>query len=208
VNARDPVMEEGERRRTMQAFNDRQVGRMALVGCTEQNRPVIEESYRFVIETLDRHVRNVPFLLGSRPCLGDFGLYGQLQILSIDPTPAAEMRARAPNLFVWLIRLDDASGFEGDWMDRSDPLPETLTALLGHMARTYLPFLAANARAVQDGADKVELAMLGSTWVQAPFRYQAKCYDALCKKWQALPAVAHRHLDPVLEETGCHHYIG
>jgi glutathione S-transferase len=208
VNARNSVMEEDERRRAMQVFNDRQVGRMALVGCTEQNRPIIEESYRFVIETLDRHVLSVPFLLGSRPCLGDFGLYGQLQILSIDPTPAAEMRARAPNLFVWLIRLDDASGVEGSWADPSDPLPGTLTALLGHMAKTYLPFLAANARAVQNGIDKVELNMLGRPWAQAAFRYQAKCYDALRKKWQALPVAARQCLDPILEETGCHHYVG
>jgi glutathione S-transferase len=208
VNARNSVMEEGERRRTMQAFNDRQVGRMALVGCTEQNRPIIEESYRFVIETLDRHVRSTPFLLGSRPCLGDFGLYGQLQILSVDPTPAAEMRARAPNLLVWLIRLDDASGVEGRWADPADPLPETLSALLGHMAKTYLPFLAANARAVQNGADKVVVTLLGRDWAQAPFRYQAKCYDALCKKWQVLPGAARKRLDPILEEAGCHHFIG
>lgn len=161
-----------------------------------------------MIETLDRHVRQVPFLLGSRPCLGDFGLYGQLQILSVDPTPSAEMRIRAPNLFVWLIRLDDASGVEGTWADVSDPLPETLGALLGHMAKTYLPFLAANARAVQNGTEKVELALLGRDWTQAPFRYQAKCYDALCRKWQALPPAARKRLDPILEETGCHHYIG
>src|SRR6185295_12826970 len=108
--SRDPTMEEHARRKAMQAFNDRQVGRMALVGCTEQNRPVIEDSYRFVLDTLDRHVRTLPYLLGSRPCLGDFGLYGQLQILSVDPTPAAEMRARAPDVFCWLLRLDDASG--------------------------------------------------------------------------------------------------
>ena len=57
-----------------------------------QNRPVIEESYRFVLDTLDRHLRRLPFLLGARPSLADFGIYGQLQILSVDPTPAAEMR--------------------------------------------------------------------------------------------------------------------
>lgn len=208
ANARDPVMPERERRDLMQAFNDRQVGRMALVGCTEQNRPIIEASYRFVIETLDRHVRRVPFLLGSRPCLGDFGLYGQLQILSIDPTPAAEMRARAPNLFVWLIRLDDASGVEGAWADPAAPLPETLVSLLRHMAGTYLPFLAANARAVQDGAERVELSMLGQDYAQAPFRYQAKCYDALGKRWRGLPESARRRLAPVLEETGCQGYFG
>ncbi|MFO1082899.1 MAG: glutathione S-transferase C-terminal domain-containing protein [Reyranellaceae bacterium] len=208
VNSRDPVMDESRRRREMQVFNDRQVGRMALVGCTEQNRPVIEQSYHFLLDTLDRHVRQTPFLLGSRPCLGDFGLYGQLQILSVDPTPSAEMRARAPNVLVWLIRLDDASGVEGTWLDPAEPLPETLPALLAHMAETYLPFLAANARAIEQGADRLEVSLLGRDFAQAPFRYQAKCYDALNKAWRALPPEARRRLDPVLEETGCHHYIG
>ena len=152
VSSRDPVMADRQRRQAMQVFNDRQVGRMALVGCTEQNRPIIEESYRFVLDTLDRHLRMVPFLLGTRPSLGDFGLYGQLQILSVDPTPAAEMRARAPDVFCWLMRLDDASGVEGTWIDAAAPLPQAITALLKHAGETYLPFLAANARALQEGA--------------------------------------------------------
>ena len=207
VSSRDPTMEEQKRRQAMQAFNDRQVGRMALVGCTEQNRPVIEDSYRFVLDTLDRHVRSQPYLLGSRPCLGDFGLYGQLQILSVDPTPAAEMRARAPDLFCWLMRLDDASGIEGEWVDPAAPLPEAVEALLRHMGQTYLPFLAANARAVQDGAPELEVELLGRAFSQAPFRYQAKCYDALRKRRAALPAEALRRIDAILEEAGCLAYL-
>ncbi|WP_395712928.1 glutathione S-transferase N-terminal domain-containing protein [Reyranella sp.] len=207
VSSRDPTMEEQKRRQAMQAFNDRQVGRMALVGCTEQNRPVIEDSYRFVLDTLDRHVRSQPYLLGSRPCLGDFGLYGQLQILSVDPTPAAEMRARAPDLFCWLMRLDDASGIEGEWVDPAAPLPEAVEALLRHMGQTYLPFLAANARAVQDGAPELEVELLGRAFSQAPFRYQAKCYDALRKRRAALPAAALRRVDAILEKAGCLAYL-
>ncbi|MFO1163263.1 MAG: glutathione S-transferase N-terminal domain-containing protein [Reyranellaceae bacterium] len=207
VSSRDPTMEEQKRRQAMQMFNDRQVGRMALVGCTEQNRPVIEDSYRFVLDTLDRHVRAMPYLLGSRPCLGDFGLYGQLQILSVDPTPAAEMRARAPDLFCWLMRLDDASGIEGQWIDPAAPLPATVEALLGHMAETYLPFLAANAKALQDGAPELEVDLLGRAFKQAPFRYQAKCYDALRKRRLALPAEARRRVDAILEEAGCLTYL-
>ena len=203
ATCRDPVMEESKRQQFMKEFNDRQVGRMALVGCTEQNRPIIEESYRFVLDTLDRHVRHLPFLLGSRPCLGDFGLYGQLKILSVDPTPQGEMRARAPDLYCWLDRLDDASGVEGDWIAADAPLPVTLITLLRHMSVTYLPFLAANARAVQNGAPTFELELLERPYSQAPFRYQAKCHDALCKKFAALPAAARKKFDPVLEDTGC-----
>lgn len=203
VSSRDPVMGETKRRREMQAFNDRQVGRMAMVGCTEQNRPVIEASYRFVLDTLDRHVRTMPFLLGSRPSLADFGFYGQLQILSVDPTPAAEMRARAPDVFCWLMRLDDASGVEGTWIDAAAPLPQGTAALLKHAGETYLPFLAANARALQEGAETFEVELLGQPFAQAPFRYQGKCFDALRKRLAALPASVRQRLDPVLEEAGC-----
>ncbi|HYC64535.1 MAG TPA: glutathione S-transferase family protein [Reyranellaceae bacterium] len=203
VSSRDPQMEAGQRQRTMQEFNDRQVGRMALVGCTEQNRPVIEESYRFVLDTLDAHVRTMPFLLGSRPSLADFGIYGQLQILSVDPTPAAEMRQRAPDLFCWLLRLDDASGVDGEWLAADASLPPAVTSLLRHVGQTYLPFLAANAQALQDAKSEFTVELLGRPFAQGPFRYQGKCYDALRKKHAALPAAARRKLDPVLEETGC-----
>jgi glutathione S-transferase len=207
ITSRDPVMAEAPRRAAMQMFNDRQVGRMAMVGCTEQNRPIIEDSYRFVLDTLDSHVRTIPFLFGTRPSLADFGLFGQLQILSVDPTPMAEMRARAPDLYCWLLRLDDASGVEGDWLDAAAPLPPTLTALLKHCGETYLPFLAANTEALHDGADEVALEIQGRPYAQAPFRYQGKCHDALRKKLAALAPDVRRRLDPVLEETGCLRYL-
>ena len=87
-----------KRQAAMAAFNDRQVGRMALVGCTEANRPIIEESYFRLLDILNAHVPHTPFLFGSRPSLADFGLFGQLIILSTDPTPETEMRRRAPDL--------------------------------------------------------------------------------------------------------------
>jgi glutathione S-transferase len=207
VTSRDPAMPEQARRAAMQAFNDRQVGRMAMVGCTEQNRPILEDSYRLILDTLDRHVRTTPFLFGTRPSLADFGLFGQLQILAVDPTPMAEMRARAPDVYCWLLRLDDASGVEGQWSDYGSdptaPLPGTVKALLKHCGETYMPFLAANLKALQEGREEVALQIVGSPYAQAPFRYQAKCYDALRKKLAGLPAGVRRRLDPVLEEAGC-----
>lgn len=203
ITSRDPQMPEAERREAMQAFNDRQVGRMAMVGCTDANRPIIEDSYRFLLDTLDAHVRKMEFLFGSRPSLAEFGLFGQLQILSVDPTPMAEMRKRAPDLYCWLMRLDDASGVEGQWLDAGAPLPDAVIALLRHCSETYLPFLAANRTALESGATSVDLDILGRPWSQAPFRYQAKCYDALRKKLAALPPDVRHRLDPVLEAAGC-----
>lgn len=207
ISSRDPQMPATERAAAKKLFNDRQVGRMAMVGCTEQNRPILEDSYRLVIDTLDKHVREIPFLFGGRPALADFGLFGQLAILAVDPTPMVEMRERAVDLYCWLLRLDDASGVEGDWADPAAPLPATLKTLLKHCSDTYLPFLAANLKALQDGREEMSVEIGGRLYAQQPFRYQAKCFDVLCNKLAVLGPDARKRLDPVLEEAGCLKYL-
>lgn len=192
-----------ERQAFMTMFNDRQVGRMAMVGCTDANRPIIEESYFELLDILQAHVPHMPYLFGSRPSLGDFGLFGQLAILATDPTPAAEMRRRAPDVFLWMLRLDDASGAEGAWLPADAAYPEAISALLRLAAKTYLPFLAANNDAFQNGDTEVSVALMGRRYTQAPFRYQVKCYDGLRKKLAALPPEARRKIDPLLAQTGC-----
>ena len=117
------------------------------------------------------------------------------------------MRSRAPDVFCWLMRLDDASGVDGDWIDAAAPLPEGIVALLTHAGATYLPFLAANARALQEGAETFEVELLGRPYAQGPFRYQGKCFDALRKRLAALPVASRQRLDPVLEEAGCLRFL-
>ena len=207
ISSRDPQMAKPARDAAKKLFNDRQVGRMAMVGCTEQNRPILEDSYRLILDTLDRHFSVAPFLFGTRPSLADFGLYGQLQILSVDPTPEAEMRRRAIDVYCWLLRLDDASGVEGGWADPAAPVPETVKDLLAHCGATYMPFLAANLKALQDGKEEMSVEIGGRLYAQQPFRYQAKCFDVLCNKLAVLGPDTRKRLDPVLEEAGCLKYL-
>lgn len=194
--------EPARRQAMMTAFNDRQVGRMAIVGCTEANRPVIEESYFRLLHILNGHVAQMPFLFGSRPSLADFGLFGQLVILATDPTPEREMRARAPDVFLWVLRMDDASGVEGTWV-APDALPNAVVELLRLAADVYLPFLKANNEAFQHGDAEVAVELMGQRYTQAPFRYQVKCYDGLRKKLASLPQDARERIAPVLKRTGC-----
>ena len=86
-------------------------------------------------------------------------------------------------------------------------MPEAIVGLLEHAAKTYLPFLAANAQALQDGTETFEVELLGRPYAQGPFRYQGKCYDALRKRFAAMPAVARDRVASVLEETGCLRYL-
>jgi len=52
----------------------RQIGRRALVGSTDENAPIIEESYERLLDTLTHLYASHDFLCGERPGRGDFGL--------------------------------------------------------------------------------------------------------------------------------------
>jgi glutathione S-transferase len=183
-------------------IRERQVERMALVGCTPENRPIIEETYRRVLDIFERHVALAPYLFGTRPSLADFGWFGQLYQLSIDPTPMRIMRETAPRTYAWLIRTSDASGVEGEWISNDAPLPEAVVDLLRFAGEVYLPFLVANAEALEKGSDRVSLTLLGRPYTQAPFRYQVKCLRWLREEYAALPGNARDRIDPALRECG------
>jgi glutathione S-transferase len=185
------------------AFHDRQVGRMALVGCTETTRPVIEDSYKRVLAAMEAGVPTQEYLFGTRPSLADFGLFGQLQILATDPTSAAIRRAEAPHVHTWLMRLDDASGVEGAWQSADAAPSPTVIALLRLAGEAYLPFLKANAEAIDEGRDMLRVRLLGHEFAQAPFRYQAKCYRGLRSAYAALVPGVRTRIGAVLEQTGC-----
>lgn len=185
---------------------DRQVGRLWVAGSNPTTAPVIEASYARFLGLLDRHLTGHRFLMGGRPGASDFGIYGQLTQLAIfDPTPAALALELAPRVIAWVDVVEDLSGLEpgdGDWLPREEAA-ETLSALLVEVGRTYVPFLLANAGALEQGAERVECTIDGEPWVQQPFPYQGKCLLALRQTYGALSAEDRTGADRVLEGTGC-----
>lgn len=189
-------------------FHDRQRGRMALVGSTPDTAPLIEASYVRALDILGAQLGGERYLFGTRPSLADFALYGQLAQLSIDPWPLSVLRQRAPTLEGWTLLLDDASGVDGDWQPQAPWAAETRKALLRRIAAEYLPFLRANAAALQAGEKTVRVALDGGDYTQEVFPYQGKCYAETQRRWQALPAPARATLSPLLEETGVSAFLG
>lgn len=182
-------------------FHDRQRGRMAMVGCTPENAPVIEASYERLLAILGPYVGGAQYLFGSRPALADFALYGQLAQLTLDPWPQRVCRERAPAVEAWVIRLDDAGGVDGHWKPQQGAAVRE--ALLEMVGAEYLPFLRANAQALEAGQARVEVEIRGRRYVQEPFSYQAKCYADLKRRWAALDGAQQERLRPLLERTGC-----
>ena len=58
------------RRTFADQISERQVSRMPLVGCTDENKPVIERSYESVLDALESHVGFGRYLFGTRPSIG------------------------------------------------------------------------------------------------------------------------------------------
>ncbi|MEL7206683.1 MAG: glutathione S-transferase family protein [Actinomycetota bacterium] len=186
---------------------DRQVGRRALVGSTDANRPVIEACYERLLDLFQSHLAEHPFWLGDRPGRVDFALYGQLKPMTWwDPTPVAVAVERAPRAVNWVERVDDLSWWEVDgdagWAT-VDTLTPTTRALLEEAGRTYAPFMVANGAALEAGDDEVVCEIDGQEYRQGPFAYQGKCLRWLREGYQALDDDARAAVDDVLAGTGC-----
>ena len=195
----------------MEFITARQVSRRALVGSTEANRPVIEHSYERLCELMEAHLTDHPYLCGSRPGRGDFGIFGQLsQLVGWDPTSARVALERSPRLVHWVLRTDDVSWWpvDGDrgWCDR-DTLPDTTRALLAEAGATYVPFLLANAEAVGRGEEQVEVELADGPYAQGTFRYQVKCLGWLREHYAALAEEDRRAVDGLLAGTGCEELV-
>jgi glutathione S-transferase len=131
------------------AVAERMTGRLGFVGSNATTRPLIEASFKRALEILDKHLASRPYVLGGRPAMADFGLWGQLYEAATDPTPGAIMRT-APNVTAWVQRMltPEAEGPFESWPSLSAGLMPLLTEEVG---RLFLPWSAANAEAIAKG---------------------------------------------------------
>jgi glutathione S-transferase len=190
-------------REEVDEFRRRQISRMAILGATAENRPLLEESYRRILAAFEPHVAMTSYLFGSRPSLADFAWFGQLSEMATDPTPMRIMRERAPFTDHWVRRLDDASGVDGEWYDRGRALGGWAEALLAIAGELYLPFLVANAQAFSRGLERLEIEVWGLPYALAPFKYQVKCLKQLRDKFASLAEEDRAALKPIFARTGC-----
>ena len=179
------------------AVAERMTGRLGFVGSNATTRPVIETSFKRVLEILNAHLAGRPYVLGGRPAMADFGLWGQLYEAATDPTPAAIMRT-APNVMAWVQRMvspKEEGPFE-NWSSLSAGLMPLLTEEVG---RLFLPWSAANAEAIAKGDKSFTLTLAGAEWTQEPQKYHARSLQEIRRKYAAAKSAG---LDEILEKAG------
>ena len=175
------------------AIKERQVGRLKVVGSTAETGPIIEEFYLGFLAALEAHFASGHmFLLGSRPSAADFAVLGQIHpMIALDPETSRRTREAAPRVCAWYTYCVDLSGYavideEAGWLTS---VPPTLLRILEMVEVYYLPFLVANAKALENGAKEFEYTIKGNRpWKQPAFKYQGKCLQALQKQYAQVKA--------------------
>jgi glutathione S-transferase len=182
------------------SLEQRMIPRLALVGSSADTKQQIEASFRRQLAILEPHLARRSYLFGGRPCLADFGLFAQLYECSIDPTPGAVMRAHAPRTLAWIERML-APAAQGDFEPWSSLAPTLELLLAQEVAGLFLPWSAANAKALAAGQPEFEVALEGRPFRQQTQKYHARSLAALKNRYAKL--ADHGALDAVLARTGC-----
>ena len=123
-----------------------------IFGVTDETRDLVEALYLAFLDALNGHFEHYPYLLGWRPCIGDFGLLGPLYAhLGRDPYPARLMQHRAPWVWRWVERMNrgDQNAPEylqpGDDFLADDAVPDTLLDVMRAAAKDFMPETRASA---------------------------------------------------------------
>ena len=161
-------------------FANLQTSRLGVVGSNQITKPVIEESFKNILLSLNEILTTQPFILGGRPGSADFALYGQLSCLALfDPTPSNITLRLTPRVYAWVEAMEDTSGetvTDEDWLTRNQ-IVSIWGDLLTEIARTYVPYLLANEQALLNQDSEFQCQIDGRTWQQKPFLYQGKCLN-------------------------------
>ena len=187
-------------------FSERQVSRLYVVGSNDTTAPVIEESYLRFMGCLNEHLKQWPFLMGTRPGSADFAWFGQLtQLTQFDPTPSTIAASQFPRVHAWVSKMEDQCGLEpaDDGWVTAEAFPSTLRAILEEAGRTWVPVMLANAEAIEKGKDEVVTEVEGKRWQQPPFPYQAKCLQAIRIEYARLDQEDRERVQQLIAGTGC-----
>ena len=182
------------------AVAERMMGRLGFVGSNDKTQPLIEASFAKALGLIDAHLASRPYLLGGRPAMADFGLWGQLYEAATDPTPGAIMRASAPNVMAWLQRMLSPET-KGDFEALQALAPTLKPLLTQEVGGLFLPWSAANAAAIGRGDKSFTLSLGGAEWTQEPQKYHARSLAEIRRKFAAAKGAA--GLEPFLAECDC-----
>ena len=186
------------------AVAERMMGRLGFVGSNDRTQPTIEASFKRALALLEAHLQARPYMLGGRPAMADFGLWGQLYEAATDPTPGAIMRDSSPKVMEWVQRMVSPKA-EGPFESWSALAPTLMPLLKEEVSALFLPWTVANAAAIGRGDKSFEMTLGGVSWSQEPQKYHARSLAEIRRKYAAAKGTP--GLAAILSDSGCLKYL-
>ena len=197
-----PDASEEEREELAEKVLDRMAGRGWVIGSNEKTAPLIEDSFKGGIQLVEQHLSSRSYLFGERPSLADFGLWGQIYQASMDPTAGEILSSGYDATRRWIEKMLDPK-VEGEFETWSS-LEPTLAPILEKQVRPFLLWSAANAAALESGAEEFTVDLDGRSWTQTvggPQKYHAKSLREIRRKYGEQSS--NPELRGILETAGC-----
>lgn len=185
-------------------MKERMISRVWFVGSSDETAPLIEAWFKELLELLEEHLVDRPYLLGKCPSLADFGLFGQLYECYTDPTPGHIIKEQCPSVTAWIERMlsPEATGEFENWTTLSDTLFPIIKEQIGGL---FLPWSDANKKALDDGSETFAVTLKGEAFSQKPQKYHGKSLAALRQRYQNFKD--NNELNQILDATGCLAYL-
>lgn len=159
----------------------------------------VEGSYFAALDNLSRMLEPRRFLLGDAPSIADFGFMGPMfRHFGQDPTPAALMRERAPDVFAWVGRVWNAKA-KAQPPEFVEAVPDECAPMLKEICETHLQQLKDNAEAYAQKRPRFETTVQGCRYIQLPVsRYRVACLERLREAFAALETTQQKTIQGLL----------
>ncbi len=181
----------------------RMVPRLSFVGSSNETAAQIEASFARLCGALEKHLAAREYIFGGRPSLADFGLWGQIYNAWTDPTPRALIENKFAGLLPW-IKTMLAPEKQGEWEEWPALKPTLMPILSEEVAGLFLPWSAANAKALENKEAEFSVALEGKPFRQQTQKYHARSLKALRDRYSASQ---NPELEDILEESGCRPFL-
>lgn len=118
-------------------------GMLPFVGIVPEQYNTMNGWTVHMLDALNRHFEQFPFLLGERPSLGDFGLVGTMYgHLGRDPWPKRELIEPRVHLNAWLERMKNPAVHADKLLLGNDEIPASLNPIFKSVFEEFIPMVA------------------------------------------------------------------
>lgn len=139
-------------------------------GAVPETFDTVESLYESFLEVLTKHLAVYPYLLGHKPCMGDFGMLAPMYAhLGRDPAPLRLLQTKAIEVLRWVERMNrpepDQGEFDiqGEGYLGDDEIPDTLVEVLKVLAVDFMPETEAAANFCNDWLSQQTDDLSGAT---------------------------------------------